>query len=112
MNMEKGRKGGLRAEEGIVDMAELEACKGASGLEDAVGLLEDVGDRGAVPDAERDGVEVVCVRGELRLRHRLCVRFLESYLRSYTRQIRIRVSMLVRSGKGIRETHCCGTWSS
>ena len=85
----RGGNGNLRAEEGVVDMAELEAGEGASGLEDAVGLLEDVGDRGAVPDAERDGVEVVCVRGELGLGHRLRVRFLERYLRSYTRRIQV-----------------------
>lgn len=62
-------------------MAELEASEGAAGLEDAVGLLEDVGDGGAVADAERDGVEVVCVRRELGLRHLLRVRLLERYLR-------------------------------
>ena len=106
--VEKGDSS-LRAEEGVVDMAELEAGKGASGLEDAVGLLEDVGDGSAVPDAERDGAEVVRVRGELGLGHRLRVRFLERYLRSYTRKIQVWVSTRVCSSKRTRETYCCGT---
>ena len=73
----------LRAEEGVVDMAKLEAGKGASGLEDAVGLLEDVWDGSAVPDAECDGVKVIRVRRELGLGHGLRVRLLERDLGSY-----------------------------
>ena len=70
-----------RAEQRVVYPAELEAGEGAAGLEDAVCLLEHVGDGGAVADAERDRVEVVRVRGELGLGHRLRVRLLERDLR-------------------------------
>ena len=53
--------GDSRAEKGVGDLAELQACKSASGLKDAVGLLEYVGNGGAIADAKRDGVKVISV---------------------------------------------------
>lgn len=50
-------------EEGVGDLAELEAAEDASGLEDAIRFGEDAVDVGAVADSERDGVEVDRVVG-------------------------------------------------
>jgi hypothetical protein len=53
--------GFLRAQERVVDFTEFEASECASGFQDAIGFLQDSGNRRAVADAEGDGIEVVCV---------------------------------------------------
>lgn len=72
--------GHSRAEERIVHPAELEAGEGTTGLEHAVGLLEDVGDGGAVADTKCDRIQVVRVWRKLGFRHVLCVRLFERNL--------------------------------
>jgi hypothetical protein len=49
----------------VVHPAEFETRKRAAGFQDAVRFFEDIGDRRAVPDTKRDGVQVIRVISEL-----------------------------------------------
>ena len=66
---------------GIGDFVEFETGKGAPRLKHAVCLVEDIRDRGDVPDPKRDGVEIVSVVGESVLGQSLSVCLNESDLR-------------------------------
>lgn len=52
-------------EQRVRDLAKLENTDTASGLEDAVRLAQDGGERGAVADTKRNGVEVDRVVGNV-----------------------------------------------
>jgi len=78
----KSKKKNLLGDDGVLDLAELEAHEASTRLQNSVGLLEDTVNVGAVTDSESNRIGVHRVIGNML--QVLCVTLHERYLGGYS----------------------------